>query len=436
MWTAALVIFALVLVNAFYVSAEFSAVSVRPSRMRQLAEEGNRIAARLLPILEQPKTLDSYVAACQIGITWSSLVAGAYGQATIGPALQPLIQEFAGVQTLTAASIAAAVTLVLISALQIILGELVPKSVALQYPDNVAFYTYFPMRWSMAAYSWFLKVLNGSGMVVLRLLGFRETSHRHIHSPDEIDLLILESRKGGLLEPEEHERLHRALRLASRKVRQLMVPRVHMAAIPIDASPEDILRTVTGTKYTRLPVYQGSPANVIGMLHTKELALYAVEHGRIPRVADVLRPVGSIHEAATGDRLLSAFREKRSHQMTVVDEHGVVGLVTLGDLMAEVLGQDSAEFRIGQPRPERLASGRVRLPGLMALDEVEQWIGVPWRGRSDTIGGLITSTLGRVPRPGERVGISGVDVEIERVVNNAVFSVLATPAAPAGRSQS
>lgn len=436
MLTVALIISALILVNALYVSAEFSAVSVRPSRMRQLAEEGNRLAGRLLPILEQPKLLDSYVAACQIGITWSSLVAGAYAQATIAPALRPLIQEFAGVQPLTGASIAAAVTLVFISALQIIFGELVPKSVALQYPDRIAFFTYFPMRWSMVVYSWFLKVLNGSGMVILRLLGFRETSHRHIHSPEEIDLLILESRKGGLLEPEEHERLHRALRLASRKVRQLMVPRVHMAAIPLDASPEEILRTVTGTKYTRLPVYQGSPANVIGMLHTKELALYAVEHGRIPRVADVLRPVGSIHEAATGDRLLSAFREKRSHQMTVVDEHGVVGLVTLGDLMAEVLGQDSGEFRIGQPRPERLASGRVRLPGLMALDEVEQWIGVPWKGRADTIGGLITSTLGRVPRPGERVGISGVDVEIERVVNNAVFSVLATPAPPAARSRS
>jgi putative hemolysin len=435
MWIAALVLLTLILVNAFYVAAEFATVSVRPSKVRHMSEEGNWLATRLMPVLESPQTLDRYVAACQIGITWSSLVAGAYAQATVAPSLHPLIESLTGFPFLTAASIAAVVTLVFVSGLQIVFGELLPKSIALQYPDRIAFYTYFPMRWSMAAYSWFLKILNGSGLAVLRLLSFRETTHRHIHSPEEIDLLIMESRKGGLLDAEEHDRLHRALRLASRKVRQLMVPRVHMASISIDASPEEILRTVAANRYTRLPVYKDSPANVIGMLHTKDLGLYAVEHGRLPRPGEILHPVGSIHEAATGDRLLSAFREKRTHQMVVVDEHGVVGLVTLGDLMAEILGQDSGEFRIGQPRPERLPSGRVLLPGLMPLDEVESWVGTPWKGRADTVGGLVTSTLGRVPRAGERVSINGVEVEIERVVNNAVFSVLATPVPGAGRSE-
>lgn len=436
MWIVAPVIFALILVNAFYVAAEFSTVSVRPSRIRQWSQEGHKIAARLLPVLEEPQRLDRYVAACQIGITWSSLVAGAYGQATIAPALIPVVMDLTGVPSLTAASIAAALTLMVVSGLQVVFGELIPKSVALQYPDRLSFYTYFPMRWSLAAYSWFLKILNGSGLAVLRLLGFRETPHRHIHSPEEIDLLILESRRGGLLDAAEQERLHRALRLASRKVRQLMVPRAHMVSVPLTASPEELVRIVTNTRYTRLPVYDASPADVVGMLHTKELALYLVEHGRVPRPGEIMRPVKSIHEAATGDRLLSVFREGRTHQMIVIDEHGVVGLVTLGDLMAEVLGEDAGEFRIGQPRPERLPSGRVRLPGLMPLDEVEQWLGVPWNGRVDTVGGLITQTLGRLPHPGERLSIAGVDVEVERVVNHAVFAVVATPRPAKERSAS
>jgi putative hemolysin len=426
------VIAALTALTALYVGAEFAAVSVRRSRIRQMAEEGNTLARSLIPFLDDPQKLDRYIAACQIGITLSTLVLGAYGQATLARWFGPLFQHWTGMQQVAAQSTAAAIVLVALTAFNVILGELVPKSLALTFPNQVALYTVLPMRWSLWLYSWFIGVLNGSGILILRLLGAPQTGHRHIHSPEEIELLIAESRDGGLLEPEESRRLHRALKLGVRPVRQLMVPRTHVAAVEVSMPVEEVLRRVGDSPYTRLPVYRGSIDQVVGLLHTKDLYLRHLENGGFTSIEQVMRPILTVPETLTADRLLDMMRERRAHQAVVLDEYGgLAGLVTLEDVLGEVLGEVADEFKGGQPEPEELPDGRVRLPGLMRLDEAEPRIGILWHGDADTVGGHVMNVLGRIPEPGERVTIDGVEVEVERVAGHAVTSLLARPL-PAG----
>jgi CBS domain containing-hemolysin-like protein len=314
-----------------------------------------------------------------------------------------------------------------VTTFQVVVGELIPKSVALQYPTKVALYTLPPMQASLVLYSWFLKILNGSGLAILRLLGFSQVGHGHIHSPEEIELLIAESRKGGLLEPEEHERLHRALRLVSRPVRQLMVPRSHVVSVDVTASSEDLVNLLKTSRYTRLPVREGAPDNIIGILHTKDVVAFLLEQARLPSVREVMRPLVRIPETVTADRLLSLFRERRTHQAAVVDEYCVVGLVTLGDLISELLGETSGEFRAGQPRPARLPDGRVRLPGLMRIDEADRWIGVSIQSPADTLGGHVVHVLGRIPAAGERMTIGEAEVEVEKVTANTIVSLVVRP---------
>ena len=198
-FVAILVATTLILINAVYVAAEFAAVSVRQSRLRQMAEDGHPFARWLLPRLGTPAALDRYIAACQIGITISSLGLGAYAQSTLAVWLAPQLATFGGLQPLVAESTAAVIVLLVLTAAQVIFGELVPKSLALQYPTPSALYTLPIMVGSLWIYRPFIHWLNGSGLLLLRLLGAPQQAHRHIHSPDEIELLIAESREGGLL---------------------------------------------------------------------------------------------------------------------------------------------------------------------------------------------------------------------------------------------
>ncbi len=197
-WT---IVFFLILVTALYVAAEFATVSVRKSQIAELAAEGNRLARRLMPRVENSATLDNYIAACQIGITWSSLVLGAYSQATLGVAYARLLEQRAGLDPLTAFSWASGAVLFLITVLQMVLGELVPKSLALQFPTRTALATVIPMELSLKLYSWFLVFLNGSGHAILKIFGISHAGHQHIHSPEGLNSLFPRAAKEGHLTP-------------------------------------------------------------------------------------------------------------------------------------------------------------------------------------------------------------------------------------------
>jgi CBS domain containing-hemolysin-like protein len=414
----------LILFTALYVAAEFAAVSARRSRLRRLAEDGNLLAARILPVLEDPRELDRYSAASQVGITLSSLILGAYGQATLAPRIAPLFERFGPMQAATAESTSAVAVLICLTTLAVILGELVPKSLALQNPTVTALATVLPMQWSMRAFSWSIALLNGSGVLLLKLLGVPATGHRHVHSPEEIALLIAESRDGGLLEPQEQVRLHRALRLGLRTARQLMVPRARLAAIDAALPFDEVLKIVAASPYSRLPVYRGSIDSIIGILHIKDVVTRYVQAGALT-VAALLRPIVSVPESMPADRLLAFLRERRSHQALVVDVQGTVaGLITLEDVVAELLGGVADEFKTMQVRPIRLSDGRLRIPGSMRLEQAAPLISEAWRGSDETVGAHLATLLGGVPEAGEEFDIDGAHVEIEAIEGDAIASVI------------
>jgi putative hemolysin len=420
---AAITVF-LILLTALYVAAEFSAVGARRSRLRRLAEDGNVLAARVLPVLESPQALDRYIAASQVGITLSSLILGAYAQSRLDTRLAPLVARIAGLDADAAHSTSALIVLLVLTVLAMILGELVPKSLALQDPTRMALLTVLPMQWSQRLFAPSIALLNGSGVFLLKLLGVTSTGHRHVHSPEEIELLIAESRDGGLLEPLEQVRLHRALRLGLRTARQLMVPRERLAAVEASTPFEDVLRLVATSPYSRLPVYRGTLDRVIGILHTKDVVFDYI--GERPRasIATLLRPIVRVRETMPADRLLAFMRDRRSHHALVEDDDGrISGLITLEDVVGELLGGVSDEFKVAQLRAILLPDGRVRVPGAMRLDQAAPVVG-GWGGSPETVASHIVKVLGRFPEPGEQVSIDGLDVEIEVVEAGHIGSVI------------
>ena len=425
MLVASAIIALLILLTALYVAAEFAAVGARRSRLRRLAEDGSALAARVLPVVEDPRALDRYIAASQVGITLSSLILGAYGQASMAPRVAPLLERVWGMDPEAALSTAAVTVLLVLTTLSMILGELVPKSLALQDSTRTALATVLPMQWSLRVFDKAIVVLNGSGNLILKLMGVPSTGHRHVHSPEEIALLIAESRDGGLLEPEEQVRLHRALRLGLRTARQLMVPRARLDAVEISTPLPEVLRLVAASPYSRLPVYRGALDDVLGILHTKDLVVDFVEGNRRTTITSLLRPIARVSEAMPADRLLAFLRERRSHQAIVVGDNGaVVGLITLEDVVAELLGGVSDEFKTAQPRAIRLSDGRVRLPGSMRLDQAAQVLGGEWRGTPEAVGTYVARQLDHPPVQGERVTIGGVAFEVEAAEGSAITSVI------------
>jgi CBS domain containing-hemolysin-like protein len=319
--------------------------------------------------------------------------------------------------------------------LQVLVGELIPKTVALQYPTPTALYTVVPMAASAWQFKPFNALLNGSGLALLRLLGAAYQSHRHIHSPDEIELLIAESRDGGLLEPDEHRRLQRALRLNLRQAKELMVPRRKIAGIDINTPLNEVIAQLVQSPYSRLPVYRESLDNIVGILHTTDVVAWLARgNGAGTTLESLLRPMTIVHESVTADRVLRQLRDRHSHQALVVDEHGgTAGLITLEDVVSELIPDVGDEFKPAESEPEVLTDGRVRMAGDMIAQDAATFLKISWDTDASTLGGVVTEALGHLPAAGEHVTINDVEFEVERVVDRAIASVIVTRLKSAGR---
>ena len=266
------VIIILLLFNALYVAAEFATLSSRRSRLSQLSDEGNRFARMVLPIVEDPAKLDNYIAACQIGITISSLVLGFYAQAALSPVISPWLEELGGMAPAAAASLSATIVLLVLTGFQVIFGELVPKNIGVQYPERLALSTAVPLRWSMILFSPLSWLFNGSGRMVLRLFGVEATSeHVHVHSPEEIAILVEESGAGGVLDTQERRLIENTLWMRRTTVRQLMVPRTSVLAAPVERPCDELFDLLATSPFSRLPLYEKSIDNILGVVHLKDL---------------------------------------------------------------------------------------------------------------------------------------------------------------------
>ncbi len=408
--------------NALYVAAEFATVSARRTRLRQSAAGGDPLARMLLPIVDDPHRLDTYVAACQLGITASSLVLGYYGQAAIASAIAPLLVGLGG--DLAAQSLSTALVLVLLTVLQVVIGELVPKSVALRYPERLAVLTVLPVRWSMALFRPFIALFNGAGALILRALGVPPaTGHAHVHSPEELELLVLESAKGGLLESDERELLANAFQIGDKTAGDVMVPRTRLTAAPLGTSVADLLALCVRDGYSRIPLYRESIDQIVGVVHIRDLYRLHVAGER--EVGAALRQVPFVPEAKPAAEVWNELRAANSYVAIVFDEHGgTAGMITTEDLIEEIFGEVEDEF---DAEPLALVGGepgRVVVPGDMAVSELNARYGLRLpEGDARTVGGLVIDMLGRAPVAGDEVLVAATALRVELVAGHAVARV-------------
>ncbi len=422
----------LILINALYVAAEFAIVGARASRVEHFARLGKHLAVAILPIVKDAARIDRYIATCQIGITLSSLILGAFGQATIGVALGALLVTL-GMETIAAYALAATIVLVVLTSTQVVLGELIPKTVALQYPVGTAMYTYLPMHWSQIFFAPFIAVLNGSGNMILKRLGIDpDVSHRHVHSPDEIELLIRESSKGGILEVKASKRLREVLRLSRHTVRQLMVPRRQIASLDLAAPLDQLLGEIDASPYTRLVVHRGGLDNVRGFIHVKDVAIATASGLEVRSLEALVRPILAFPNRLTLDQALGQMRDRRARIALVVNEYGDIhGLISLEDIVRALIGDPSDEFKSNTEFvPEQLDQDRWRLPGRLPLDEVIDWArlytdqGIWGASHAETLAGWLLEQLGTIPQQGDALELAGFALEIEKMDGPAIVSVI------------
>jgi putative hemolysin len=420
----------MIVVNGLYVAGEFASVSARKTRVLQMAEDGNRLAQSLLPVLQDPRKLDNYIAASQVGITLSSIVLGIYGEQQIAPLIAPWIAKLpigadpATGSHVAAAGIASTLVLILLTTLQVVMGELVPKSIAIQYPEKLALATALPMKWST---DYILKpliiLLNGSGALILRLLGASEGGgHTHVHSPEEILILVKESHRGGLIAADERRFLQNVFRRSQLRAEEIAIPRPRMVAAPVDRPVSEVLKLAADSPYTRIPIYEGDIDHIIGFVHLRDLfALYQTDDEA--DIRSIVRPVPFVPESLTSAEVWERLDEAQSYLAIVLDEYGgTSGMITREDLIEELFGELQDEFDQERALITPAGVGRVHVRGDMLISNLNDRleINLPHE-ESHTVGGLIMDRLGRIPQVGDTVEIGGIRLRVEAVEHHSVI---------------
>jgi CBS domain containing-hemolysin-like protein len=414
------------------VAGEFSSVSARKTRIIQLAEGGNRLARTLLPVLQDPRKLDNYIAASQVGITLSSIVLGIYGEQQIAPLIAPWIARLplggdaATGSHVVAAGIASTLVLILLTTLQVVMGELVPKSVAIQYPERLALATALPMKWS-AEYVLrpLIVLLNGSGRLILRLLGAGgDGGHAHVHSPEEILILVKESRRAGMIAADESQYIQNVFRHSQLQAGEIAVPRARMIAAPADSPVRQVLKLAADSPYTRIPIYEGDIDHIVGFVHLRDLfALYRSDEQ--VGIRGILRTAPFVPETLTGAQVWERLDEAQSYLAIVLDEFGgTSGIITREDLVEQLFGQLQDEFDQEQALVTPMGGGRISVRGDMLVADLNDQLelNLPHE-ESRTVGGLVMESLGRIPQVGDEVEIEGIHLRVEAVDHLSVSKV-------------
>jgi CBS domain containing-hemolysin-like protein len=423
-----LIIALLILLNGLFVAAEFAIVAAPRTRLTQAAERGSRSAANVLSILASPTQQNRYLATAQIGITAASLGLGMYGEHTVAEWLHgPLsrITPLAGPLSHTVATVLAIGAL---TYLHVVLGEMVPKSLAIQHAESSVQRLDGPMNVLRKLFSPVVLVLNGIGNAIVRLMGIPPANAQaRLFSADELEYLMEESAEVGLVEPAEQLFIENIFDLRQRNIGQVMTRRKQIVGLPITANEQETLRFVCQKRHSRYPVYDKGLDDIIGVLHVKTLARQQANRDRQPfDLRQLARPVAYVPESLPLDQMLTRFRRDRRQLAIVVDEYGgTAGLVTLEDLIEEVVGEILDEFDLETAPLERLSESLVRVRGDLLVDELNQLCDLDLEHpEADTIGGLVMASLGRLAVQGDCVAVDGVTLEVEAVEGLAVQTVL------------
>lgn len=433
------VVSVLLFLNALYVAAEFAAISVPRPVLESHAAGGEGWARRLLDLVSRPESQDRFIAVAQIGITLASLGLGMYGEHALAAALEPHLHSLGGLSTPAAHGVASVLALAFLTFWHIVLGEMVPKSLALMHPLATARAMMLPMRLSAFLMAPLVWVLNGTGNLVLRLLGQPVSQGSPlVYSAEELELLVEESHSEGLLETEQRKMLRRALDFGSRRLSEVMVPRGRMVGIGAAADRAEIMGVLRDQMYSRYPVFGEDRDQILGLLHVKDLYPLLLE-GRDLHARDLARPAPHLPESAPLDAALERLRSERTNAAIVVDEFGqIAGLVTMEDLEEELFGEIQDEFDADEEEAVREAPGGWVLRGDVSIRVLEELLEADVSTEADTVGGLFQERLVRPAQRGDSIEVDGARLVVTEVEGQALrwCSVERRPAQPEARPDS
>jgi CBS domain containing-hemolysin-like protein len=412
--------------NGFFVASEFALVSVRRARMEARAAAGSKNARAALRLLDNPTI---FISAVQFGITLASLALGWIGEPTLAALLEPIAESIAaeGRAGYVAHLMAIVIAFSTITFLHIVFGELMPKMIALERAEKLALFCSRPLELFARMFAAPLWVLNSVGGFLGRLIGLKSTlDHAAVYTETELRQLIDVARESGYLRAEERRLIHRVFEFSDTLVREAMVPRTEMAAIPSNSSLEQITKAFHQHGYSRLAVYKESLDNVLGFIHGKDVMPYLLQPDKF-RLEDVLQPPLYVVDTARLEDVLRQMQKAKAHFGFVVDEHGgLEGIITLEDLLEEIVGDISDEH--DEEVNEQIVpvdENRYILSGGLAVRDLNRRLklSLPESESYTTIAGFLMTEAGHILKPGDKVNYNGIKFEVDRVERRRVITV-------------
>jgi putative hemolysin len=418
-----LIIAFLILLTAFFVLAEYSLIRVRRTRIEQLVEEGNRGAKRVNRLISKP---GRFLATIQIGVTFVGFLAAAFAGASIK---DDLARFFATIPALapSADPVALLVVTAIVSLVTIVFGELLPRAIALAHAESLALVLAVPVELLgrvLAPLVWLLTTLTNA---ISRLFGIEET-HQETVTAEELMILVERGSEQGVIEAEEQQMIGAVLELGEQRAHEVMVPRIDIKALPAAATLEEIVDAIVSEGHSRIPMYQESIDNVVGILYAKDLIPYLAKAEQ-PEIRGLLRAPLFVPESITVDDLLHQLQRRKVHIAIVLDEYGgTAGLVTIEDLIEEIVGEIQDEYDVEEPMIVPLSDDEARVDGRASIDDLVEHFGATLdeedREQYDTVGGLVYHEIGGVPEVGDTVEVVGMTLTVESTDGRRVGKVL------------
>ena len=423
-------LWALVFANGFFVAAEFSIVTARKTRIDQMIAEGHRRARAVRRAVSAP---DRYIAATQLGITMASLGLGWIAEPALASLIErPLAALPPMVAATTAHSIAVAIAFAIVTALEIVFGELTPKWIALERSEATAIWVVQPLELFMRVFWPFIRIVHGTAQGIIKMLGFHGSDRRAmVHSEEELKMLVTASQEAGVLEEQEEQMLHRVFGFADLTAGQVMIPRTELVAIEADTPVNGLVAKIARGRHTRLPVYRTDLDNVIGTLHVTDLVRALAAPDRPATAGSLAREALTVPETLGADDLLSEMRRRRVREAIVIDEYGgTAGLVTFESLMERIVGEIPGDFDAVPARITARGDGSCDIDGLTLVTDVNAQFGLRIDEETyTTVGGYALGRLGRRARVGDAIDVDGRTMRVEAIDGLRVAKVwLSKPA--------
>ncbi len=414
-----LLIVFLLFANAFFVATEFAIVSVRKTRISQLSNEGDKKASIALDSINH---LDRSIAAVQLGITIASIGLGWVGEATLVRIIEPIFSFLPDtIKVVATHSISTSIAFALITFMHVVMGELMPKSIAIQHPEKTALFVAVPMSFITKIFTPFIFLLNGFGNWMLSLLKIPPAHVGHlVHTVEELDMIIDESHKEGVLNDTEKEILQNVFNFSDILAKQVMVPRPDVVSIPIDISMDELKKITLDSQYTRYPVYEEDLDRVLGILHIKDIYKLLI-NGKEIVLRDIIRPAVLVPETLPLDKLVHEFKQNRTEMAFVIDEFGgVSGLVTLEDVLEEIVGEVQDEFDEEEADIRQIYENEYIANAMFRIDEFNDYFDLEAQNEVEdedieTIGGLVIKQIGHIAEVGDCCEVDGFKFQVLEV---------------------